>query len=363
MRLPHPISEYSLFRASYNSYAAHSHHVLGEAQITRDFEASTSSIFAESTTTPKEEASTSIRSYDYTLSSDSIIRIKSETDRGRSCQSIQAIDNRICRETKLNRWATADYWCQTIIKCNSAWKGHEKEVTPRKFASAMNKVTAFGGYSAMRDYKGNIHGVYANKKEITKNDSRNKVFSYLTTGVPNQKCPSEPTHDNFTTVDITNIRTSSRVEANLTSNTNTTGPSQGTETSLSRSDPNDEHHSASTPKPSASTPNPNPSASLTTADRTNLPRHDQLCLAETPSPTTNTNDPSMTLCFDTPAPTPSYSESLRQHSYFHLGDNPRGFLYICIRLPHLTAELPLFHAGYHSSAARFIMPQPLKLMQ
>ena len=80
VRLPHPIPEYSLFRASYNSYAAHFHHVLREAQITRDFDAS-ASIFAESTTTPNEEASTSIRSYDYALSSDSIIAIKSKTDR------------------------------------------------------------------------------------------------------------------------------------------------------------------------------------------------------------------------------------------------------------------------------------------
>ena len=80
VRLPHPIPEYSLFQASYNSYAAHFHHVLREAQITRDFDAS-ASIFAESLRTPNEEASTSIRSYDYALSSDSIIGIKSETDR------------------------------------------------------------------------------------------------------------------------------------------------------------------------------------------------------------------------------------------------------------------------------------------
>ena len=45
---------------------------------------------------------------------------------------------------------------------------------------AMNKVTAFGGYSAMREYKkGNIHGVYADIKEFTENVLRRLVYSYL----------------------------------------------------------------------------------------------------------------------------------------------------------------------------------------
>ena len=34
-------------------------------------------------------------------------------------------------------------------------------------------------------------------------------------------------------------------------------------------------------------------------------------------------------------------------------DNYLGFQYICDRLHHPTAELPLFQASYYSSAARF----------
>ena len=53
----------------------------------------------------------------------------------------------------------------------------------------MNKGTEFGGYNEMRDYKvGNMHGVYVNRKKVTINDSRRLVYSYLTTGVPFQKC-------------------------------------------------------------------------------------------------------------------------------------------------------------------------------
>ena len=59
VRLQHPIPEYSLFQASYNSYAFLFHHVLRKAQITRDFDTS-ASIFAKSTTESKEEASISI---------------------------------------------------------------------------------------------------------------------------------------------------------------------------------------------------------------------------------------------------------------------------------------------------------------
>ena len=166
-----------------------------------------------------------------------------------------------------NMWATADIWCQTLIRYNSARKGHTKQVTMKIFTTAMNKVTAFVGYSEMRDYNvGNMHGVYTNQYKFTK---RRAVYSYFTTGVPNQRCPILPTHNTFKTVDITNIGASARVEANTTAGNNPTGPSERTETSPSSSHPNDQHHSTSPPNLSASTPNPsvstlNPSTSLTT---------------------------------------------------------------------------------------------------
>ena len=89
----------------------------------------------------------------------------------------------------------------------------------------MNKVTALGGYSEMRDYKGNMDGVYANKYEFTKGST---FYSYLATGVPFRRCRIEPTHCKFKNVDITNIRASARVEANATAGNNPTGPSKTT---------------------------------------------------------------------------------------------------------------------------------------
>ena len=90
--------------------------------------------------------------------------------------------------TYLNIWAKADAWCQTLIKGNSAWKGHKKLVTMPKSTTAMNKVTTSGGYNEMRDYNSNMHGFYANKKEFTKNSLRKCVYSYLATGVHFQRC-------------------------------------------------------------------------------------------------------------------------------------------------------------------------------
>ena len=91
----------------------------------------------------------------------------------------------------------------------------------------MNKVTVFGGYSKMKNHKGNIHGVYPNKYEFTK---RSIVYLYLATGVPFQICQFEPTHDKFKTVGITNICASAGVEINTTAGGNPTHPSERTET-------------------------------------------------------------------------------------------------------------------------------------
>ena len=114
----------------------------------------------------------------------------------------------------------------------------------------MNQVTAFGDYNEMRDYKlGNMHGLYATQYGCIKGRA---VYSYLTTGIPNQRCPILPTHDNFKTVAITNIHASARVEAHTTAGNNPTGPPERKEVSSLLSHPNNQIRSASTPNPSMS---------------------------------------------------------------------------------------------------------------
>lgn len=120
-----------------------------------------------------------------------------------------------CTPKYRNTWALANDWRKVLIKQMGAWATREGENTARKFRIAMNKVAAFGGYQAMRDYKtGNLRGVFAQKCHYTDNNKKEiRMTVDHPCGLKDTPFPVEPPHNYLTPVDILTICFSPRTRA------------------------------------------------------------------------------------------------------------------------------------------------------
>ena len=128
-------------------------------------------------------------------------------------------------------------------------------------------------------------------------------------GVPNEECPSEPTHEYFDTEDMSNLHV--QADRAHTATVDTSNPNTATT-----------NNSSGTPETSSLNPN-NPSG-ITAKSGTNTEFGTNAESSSSTSPS-NLSYSSETLRFDTPRQT-NFSESLRQHSWFHSGDAWKLFM-------------------------------------